>query len=55
MAAWEWIFPPVVRKPTPAVRPGTMSAEDADVDELLRLISTAEDQLASKHTRRTHS
>ena len=28
----------------------TMAAEDADVDELLRLIATAEDKLASQHT-----
>lgn len=50
IAVWEWIFPPIIRPRQPAVRPGSMSAEDADVDELLRLISTAEDQLASKHT-----
>ena len=51
-AAWEWVFPPVPRKAAaaPATRPGTMSTEDADVDELLRLIATAEDQLTSKHT-----
>lgn len=50
-AVWEWVFPPVPRKAAvPATRPGTMSTEDADVDELLRLIATAEDQLTSKHT-----
>lgn len=49
-AAWGWVFPPVPKPKAPAVRPGSMSAEDADVDELLRLIATAEDQLASKHT-----
>jgi class 3 adenylate cyclase len=48
-AAWEWVFPPIARKVAPT-RPGTMQSEDADVDELLRLISTAEDELASKHT-----
>jgi class 3 adenylate cyclase len=31
-------------------RPATMSMEDADVDELLRLVATAEDRLASQHT-----
>ncbi len=50
IAVWEWVFPPIIRPRQPAVRPGSMSAEDADVDELLRLISTAEDQLTSKHT-----
>lgn len=50
-AIWEWVFPPIPRKAAPAAtRPGTMSTEDADVDELLRLIATAEDQLTSKHT-----
>lgn len=50
-AAWEWLFPPIPRKAAPvSSRPGTMSTEDADVDELLRLIATAEDQLTSKHT-----
>ncbi len=48
--AWGWIFPPLPKPKAPAVRPGSMSSEDADVDELLRLIATAEDQLASKHT-----
>jgi len=33
-----------------AVRAASVAAEDADVDELLRLISTAEDKLASQHT-----
>lgn len=50
-AVWEWVFPPLPRKAAPvSTRPGTMSTEDADVDELLRLIATAEDQLTSKHT-----
>jgi class 3 adenylate cyclase len=48
--ASEWVFAPEVAEPE---RTGT-SAEDADVDDLLRMISTAEEQLASKHTvRRT--
>lgn len=50
VAAWEWLFPPLARRTVQATRPGTMSTEDADVDELLRLIATAEDQLTSKHT-----
>lgn len=51
-AAWELLFPPLPK----AVRPRTeqrrvgMSAEDADVDELLSLIASAEEELASKHT-----
>lgn len=31
-------------------RPSTMATEDADVDELLRLISSAEEKLATQHT-----
>lgn len=45
-AASEWVFTPEVVEPE---KTGT-SAEDADVDELLRMISTAEEELASKHT-----
>ena len=52
VVALEWVFPHEARKSAPAARPGTMSAEDADVDELLRLISTAEDELATRHTAR---
>jgi class 3 adenylate cyclase len=33
-----------------AARPATVAAEDADVDELLRLIATAEDKLSTEHT-----
>jgi class 3 adenylate cyclase len=40
--------PVAVTSPPP--RPVSMSAEDADVDELLHLIATAEDKLASQHT-----
>lgn len=36
--------------PAPSPRPSTMNMEDADVDELLRLVATAEDKLASQHT-----
>lgn len=47
---WELVFPPlkVVSKLPP--RKASMAAEDADVDELLRLIATAEDKLATNHT-----
>ncbi|MDO8915166.1 MAG: adenylate/guanylate cyclase domain-containing protein [Coriobacteriia bacterium] len=45
-ATAEWFFTPTSVEPT---KTGT-SAEDADVDELLRMISTAEEKLASKHT-----
>ena len=48
VALWERHFQLV---PLPAVPLRvTMAAEDADVDELLRLIATAEDKLASQHT-----
>lgn len=48
VAASEFVFAPIVIE---RVR-GSMSlqAEDADVDELLRVISNAEDALAAKHT-----
>ena len=47
---WERMFPlEAVAQPASAQRV-TMSSEDADVDELLRLIATAEDKLASQHT-----
>ncbi len=52
IAVWEWVFPPQV-VPTSAARPGTTAADDADVDELLRLIADAEEELASKHTVQT--
>lgn len=49
IAASELVFPPLATRTASGVR-STVSDEDADVDELLRLISAAEDQLASKHT-----
>lgn len=52
LAAWIWerVFPlEVLVEATPG-RAASMAAEDADVDELLRLISTAEERLASEHT-----
>jgi class 3 adenylate cyclase len=48
IGVWEWAFPAIQAAPS-AARIG-VSAEDADVDELLRLIATAEDELTSKHT-----
>ncbi len=45
-AASEWVFTPVARKSGARGSAG----EDADVDELLRTISSAEEKLASKHT-----
>ncbi|MHB9003454.1 MAG: adenylate/guanylate cyclase domain-containing protein [Coriobacteriia bacterium] len=50
IAVWERVFPRVAAQQTAGARPGTMSSEDADVDELLRLIANAEDELATKHT-----
>lgn len=46
----ERFFPLQVVRSTAEARQGSMAAEDADVDELLRLISTAEERLASEHT-----
>jgi class 3 adenylate cyclase len=50
VVVWERVFPPlkVVAKIPP--RKASMATEDADVDELLRLIATAEDKLATNHT-----
>jgi len=47
VAVWERVFPQLVATPTRKV---SMASEDADVDELLRLIATAEDKLAAQHT-----
>ncbi len=53
-AASEWLFP---RSAIPTAAPATatppthgLRTEDADVDELLGLIASAEDELATKHT-----
>jgi class 3 adenylate cyclase len=50
--AWVRLFPRVVIEmpPAPVVARQTVSAEDADVDELLRLIATAEEKLTTQHT-----
>ena len=51
VAARETVFSAEDVKPSPAPPHSiSMAAEDADVDELLRLIATAEDKLASQHT-----
>lgn len=50
----EWVFPPAVR--TAPAQPADlrgMQAEDADVDDLLRLIASAEDELATRHRTET--
>jgi class 3 adenylate cyclase len=44
---WDGLFPVVV---PPPVTTTTMNSEDADVDELLRLIATAEDKVANQYT-----
>lgn len=46
----EWVFTPSNVESEKPVRPTHMSTEDADVDDLLRMISSAEEELASKHT-----
>lgn len=50
--AWVWqrTFPLQLVAAAVAPRTATMAAEDADVDELLRLISTAEEKLTTQHT-----
>jgi len=55
VSARETVFARVTPAAAPVVTPATASAfsmatEDADVDELLRLIATAEDKLAAQHT-----
>lgn len=54
-AIGEWAFPLKEPTTTPTATPAAhgVRAEDADVDELLRMISSAEDELATRHT--THA
>jgi class 3 adenylate cyclase len=51
---WDRAFPAPVPASQPAVSAtspvSTVASDDADVDELLRLIATAEDRLAVEHT-----
>lgn len=49
---WQQVFPPVKipARQAPTRKATSMAREDADVDELLRLIATAEDKLATQHT-----
>jgi class 3 adenylate cyclase len=46
----EWVFTPSAVEREAPHRATRMSTEDADVDDLLRMISSAEEELASKHT-----
>ncbi len=50
VALWELVFAPAPVVPPARPRSMSMATEDADVDELLRLIATAEDKLATQHT-----
>ena len=57
VAARETVFARIAAAPAAAPAPASttavsMATEDADVDELLRLIATAEDKLVTKHTLR---
>ena len=49
-AVYVWERRLSVKAPAPSAPRVTMTAEDADVDDLLRLIATAEDRLAAQHT-----
>ena len=51
--AWDRLFkvlPRPVQQATSLAGPRNMLQDDADVDELLRLIATAEDKIATQHT-----
>jgi class 3 adenylate cyclase len=50
VAARETVFSAQTVESPPVPHSISMAAEDADVDELLRLIATAEDKLVSQHT-----
>ncbi len=47
---WNRYFPLEVMDDGQSERQGSIASEDADVDELLRLIATAEERLATDHT-----
>ena len=49
-AVYVWERYLVAEAPVRDASRSTLAAEDADVDELLRLIATAEDKLAAQHT-----
>lgn len=50
VAVAEWVFPPVVLSaPQPQAPAAGVRAEDADVDDLLRVIASAEEELAARH------
>jgi len=50
-AASEWVFPPVqpAVPEAPVEQSRGIRAEDADVDELLSMIASAEEELATRH------
>jgi class 3 adenylate cyclase len=53
VALLERVFPLEIvsaAAPVAAPRPASMAMEDADVDELLRLVATAEEKLTTQHT-----
>lgn len=51
-AASEWLFPlTAIAAPAHASAQTSLRTEEADVDELLRLIASAEEELASRHTK----
>lgn len=50
VATWERVFPPLKVVAKIPARKASIATEDADVDELLHLIATAEDKLATNHT-----
>lgn len=52
IAIAEKYFPLQFVKVSGPLRPSSMATEDADVDELLRLISSAEEKLTTQHTTR---
>lgn len=49
---WDRYFPLEFVSAAPGAQVASVATEDADVDELLRLIATAEERLASDHTSR---
>jgi len=50
VVVWERTFPPIKTVAKVPSRKASIATEDADVDELLHLIATAEDKLATNHT-----
>lgn len=50
IAASEYLFPPAPKQVASATPLSGLRSEEADVDDLLRLIATAEDELMARHT-----